>query len=378
MGKLSVALETIKEDKKTNLNLQPDRDRTVWIHYSKIYPDPYQYSHLGKTPEEYEQEVRELMDEIEAVGKVLEPVLLRKIGADEFYVMGGRHRRDACQLLVEEKGKDKYKFVPAIVLNVTEAQAEFITLGSNSRWEKKDWHIMHEITRKKYLIENFPEDFPFIQDKGRMIEKLAVAMKMPKSTVGEYLQISNNLSEKAMEAFEKQQLNKSAAVAMSSLTHEEQDTLLDEGVTKQKDIKAYKEEKTEQIVHRTTVTDSVKNTIVHKVEDDTNTLSDSTSGVIDVLPGQYRVTNTDMDIEEVDVIEEKTLSEAVETNCKCSSCQKFTPFNYIFKFKNKHYCFNCLYNLIIDLAKNGVITIDHSNVDTEGMIIHLQTEHSFS
>lgn len=373
MGTLSAAMASMKEGKRTNAEPHIEKDKIVLVHYAKIYPDPHQYSHLGKTPEEYEQEVRELKDEIEAVGEVLQPILLRKRGADDFYVLGGRHRRDACQLLVEEDGKTKYEFIPAIVKKVTEAQAEYIVLGSNTMWEKTDWHIMHEITRKKYLIENFPEDFPFIPDKGRMIEKLAVAMKMPKSTVGEYLQISNNLSEKAMDAFEKQQLNKSAAVEMAKLSHEEQDALLVEGVTKQKDIKAYKEEKVEKTVHRTTVTDTIKTTSSRKVKDNTADRTENSSDVVDVLPGQYRVANTDMDIEETkDLIIEETISNEtsnIQGRCTCGNCKLPSRIEDTFKFNGKSFCMNCLYDLILDIADSGIIKLDMSAVEKDGIIV---------
>lgn len=361
MGTLSGALERMKEDKKTNPELQIDKDRIVLLHYSKLHRAPYQYNHLEKNPELYDQEVRKLKDEIKAAGKVLQPVLVRKKDVDAYEIIAGQHRRDASELLVIEDGETKYEFVPSIITKMTDAQAEFAGFGTNTTWEKDDSDIMHEIIRKKYLLENFPEDFPNIPDKGRMIEKLAIAMKMPKSTVGEYLQISNNLSERAMDAFEKQQLNKSAAVAMASLTHEEQDTLLDEGVTKQKDIKAYKEERVEKTVHRTTVTDTVKTTTTHKVEDskpETNTVD-----VIDVLPGQYQVVNTDMDLEEV------TEAEHVDNNIDCPNCHKKTSMETTFKYFNKRYCMHCLMDMILDFEQTGLIDLDYAHSDTEGIIV---------
>lgn len=343
-----------------------------YIHYSKMRSNKKQYCDAQD-----DEEIISLAWKIHAARGLLQPVVLRKTDTDEYDIIAGHKRRLAIKYLVEVMGFEQYALVPSYIKNESDVRTEFNLYASNGFHNKTDYEKMTELVEMKRLLEQYPDEFPEFP-AGRIVEKLEKQIGMARSTIGEYLSIDKKLSEKGMEAFKSGEINKSAAVALASLSHEEQDTLLDEGVTKQKDIKAYKEEKTERIVHRTTVTDSVKNTIVHKVEDDTNTLSDSTSGVIDVLPGQYRVTNTDMDIEEVDVIEEKPLSEAVETNCKCSSCQKFTPFNYMFKFKNKHYCFNCLHNLIIDLAKNGVITIDHSNADTEGMIIHSQTEHGFS
>lgn len=68
-------------------------------------------------------------------------------------------------------------------------------------------------------------------------------MKMPKSTVGEYLTISKNLGKDAMEKFETGELKKSAAVQMSALPKEEQKELVSAGRLSHKEIKEYKDQK---------------------------------------------------------------------------------------------------------------------------------------
>ena len=92
---------------------------------------------------------------------------------------------------------------------------------------------------------------------------------MSKTTVGEYLSISNNLGNKAREAFKEGNIKKSAAVEIASLPEKEQEKLIEKGVTAQKDIKAYK----------------VYKENIQPEEDES-------------LPGQLKVSNTDMDIEE--------------------------------------------------------------------------------
>lgn len=370
MGTLGAALDSIHSKKKNND--VPKGDKIIPLHYSKLHRAPYQYSHKGKTEEEYEQEVRKLKDEIKAAGKVLQPLLVRKIDVDDYEIIGGQHRRDASELLVIEDGETQYEFCPCIIKNMSDAQAEYAGFSTNTNWEKSDWHIMHEIERKKYLLENYPEDFPNIPDKGRMIEKLAKEMNLSKSTVGEYLQISKNLSDNAMDSFETGELNKSAAVAMASLSHAEQDKLIDAGVTKQKDIKAYKEEKVEKTVHRTTVTDTVKTVKTHNVEEQkADKPIEEIAEVVDVLPGQYRVANTDMELEEE---KENTMSDNFETlkdgRCSCKNCKLPSRIEDTFTFYGKGYCMNCLHDLIKDLADTGVITLDCSAVDTKGIVIH--------
>lgn len=100
---------------------------------------------------------------------------------------------------------------------------------------------MHELERMKYLLETYPEEFPNLQT-GRMVERLAKQLNMNKTTAGEYLTISKNLGENARTAFEGGTINKTAALEMAALPEEEQNKLLDAGVTAQKDIKIYKEE----------------------------------------------------------------------------------------------------------------------------------------
>ena len=58
--------------------------------------------------------------------------------------------------------------------------------------------------------------------------------------------ISKNLSDKAMEQFEKGKINKSAALILSSLPEPEQDVLVDEGKTTMKAIKEHKEHSIKQ------------------------------------------------------------------------------------------------------------------------------------
>lgn len=359
MGTLTAALESTKKVKKNSPENQVDKDKIVPIHYSKLHRSPYQYSHKGKTPEQYELEVRTLKDEIEAAGKVLQPLLVRKTGVDDYEIIGGQHRRDASELLVVEDGKSKYEFCPCIIAKMSDAQAEYAGFGTNTMWEKSDWHIMHEIERKKYLLENFPEEFPHIPDKGRMVDKLAKELNLSKSTVGEYLQISKNLSDNAKESFAAGEINKSAAVSISSLPHNEQDKLISAGVTKQKDIKAYKEETVEKKVHRTTVTDTVKTITTHNREEEKIDRADEAPEIVaDVLPGQYRVVNTDMELEEDPA-----------GRCNCQHCKRPSRIEDTFTFYGKGYCMNCLYDLIKNLADTGVITLDRSAINTKGIVV---------
>ena len=317
------------------------------IHYTKLKDSGWQYCN-----EKDKEEIIFLAWLIDACKGILQPLLVRKIDVDEYEIIGGHKRRRAVKHLVEEEGKKQYEFVPCIVLDESDVISEFNVYASNGFHDKTDYEIMHELTHMKNLLENHPEEFPHLAS-GRMVDKLAAMMNMKRSTVGEYLQISKNLSDKGMEAFQAGELNKSAAVAISSLPHQEQDKLLDVGVTKQKDIKTYKEERLDKTIHRTTVTDGM-----------------SEATVLEVLPGQIKVVNTDMELaEEEDEEEPVQVSTAIPGRCICPNCMRPTQMKDTFSFFHKTYCMNCLYDLLVDLDETGIIKINRSEAGTKGNII---------
>ena len=210
------------------------RRETKWIHYTKLQDNDKQYCN-----EKDKAEIIALAGIIDADGMVLQNLLVRKINTDEYEIIAGHKRRRACRYLVEEEGKKEYEFLPCTIESISDIRAEFQLYSSNSHHEKDDYERMHELERMKYLLENYPEEFPHLQT-GRMVERLAKQMNMKKTTVGEYLTISKNLGEKAMEAFRAGEMNKSAALEISSLPEAEQNTLVEQGVTVKKDIQAYK------------------------------------------------------------------------------------------------------------------------------------------
>lgn len=373
MGTLGAALESIHSTKKSSD--VPKSDKIVMIHYSKLRTNKKQYRNEGKTEEVIKQEIEDLAFELRAAGKILSPCTVRKIGTDEYEMIGGHHRRDAAILNVEKYGLKSFEFIPSIIeTNISDVQAEYRMFSDNEQVPKTDWQIMHELERRKALIEAHPEEFPLLQGAGRIVDKLATITNMSKSTIGEYLQISKNLSDTAMDAFKEGALNKSAAVAIASLPLQEQDKLLDAGITKQKDIKAYKEEKVEKTTHRTTVTDTVKTIKTYNSKGEAECKAEEEPvSVIDVLPGQYRVANTDMELEE-ETTETKLNVDSIQGSeegiCNCHICKQPSRVKDTFTYYGKTYCMNCLFDLIIDFADKGVITLDRSAIEIKGIVIH--------
>lgn len=215
------------------------RRETKWLHYTKLKDNGKQYRKGSQ------EEIVDLARLIEASGAVLQNVLVRKTGPDEYEIIAGHHRRKACQYLVETEGKKEYEFIPCTIESVSDAQAEFQLYSSNGHLAKTDYDTMHELERMKWLLEAYPEEFPDLKG-GRMVERLARQMQMKRTTVGEYLTIAKNLGSEAMEAFKDGSLKKSAAVEMAALPHAEQKKLIQGRVTGRKEIREYKEKRQQE------------------------------------------------------------------------------------------------------------------------------------
>lgn len=334
------------------------------LHYSKLLPSPFQYRDKGKAEEVIRGEVISLAMDIKVDNGIIQPLIVRKIDTDLYEIVVGHNRLGAIRYLVEEEGMKQFEFLPCVVRELTDVQAKYMCCSSNNMRPKTDWEIMHELEVKKEALEAHPEDFPHLEGAGRIVEKLARDCNMKRSTVGEYLQISKNLSDKGMEAFQSGELNKSAAVAISALPHQEQDQLIDEGLTKHKDIKAYKEEKVEKTVCHTAVTDTEKPVkILHSAEKPQESVpkfGTDESETADEFPDRIKAANTDMEVVEED-----------GNQCTCSVCDCSSDPAGTYVFYGKPYCVKarCLEQLLFDLEDTGVITIERLEASTKGNII---------
>lgn len=217
---------------------------TKWIHYTKLRENQKNYRG-GDTDEKRvlsRRRAEQLADLIEMDGEVLQELLVRKIDTDEYEIIAGHHRCLACKILVEERGLKKFEFLPCVIRNTSDIRAEFSQYSTNGYDTKTDYEIMYEIDRMKYLLTNYPEEFPDVQS-GRMVERLSKKLNMPKTTVGEYMTISKNLGETAMEKFKSGELKKSAAVQLAALPEDEQEKVVAAGKLTHKEVKEYKESK---------------------------------------------------------------------------------------------------------------------------------------
>lgn len=285
----------------------PKRE-TKWIHYSKLIDNQAQYCN-----EKSRLETESLADLIDADHGVMQNLLVRKTGTDEYEIIAGHKRRRACKILAEERGKKEYEFLPCIVEHITDVQAEFQLYSSNRFHEKNDYEKMHELERMKYLLETYPEEFPHLQT-GRMVERLAKQMNLKRTTVGEYLTMAKNLGEKGKEELKAGNLKKSAAVELAALPEEEQEELLSKGVISHKGIKEYKEEKREKEENQEPeqLEELEESEKAEELEEPEETQ----------IAGQYRIVNTDMEMEE-DVPKSGTQKE------------QYTPWYFLQEQKDK-------------------------------------------
>lgn len=209
---------------------------TKWIHYTKLTRNEKQYCDAKSM-----EEIEGLADLIEASGMVLQDLLVKKLDSDEYQIIAGHKRCAACKLLVEERGKKEYEFLPCFEQNISDVRAEFQVYSTNCHHEETPYEIMHKLERMQYLINNYPEEFSEIQG-GRMVDRLAQKYNLSKSTVGEYLSISKNLGDTAMEALKKGEIDKSAAVTLASMPEKKQNQALARGYKTDKALKKYKKE----------------------------------------------------------------------------------------------------------------------------------------
>lgn len=228
MAKISNVFQQTEIKKETH-----PRRITKWIHYTKLKSNAAQYCDAKD-----KEEIESLADLIEADGEVLQDLLVRKMDTDEYVIIAGHKRRLACKLLVEEREKKEFAFLPCIEKDISDVRAEFQVYSSNGHHVETAYETMHKLERMKYLLEHYPEEFPNMQT-GRMVERLARQYGMSRATVGEYQTIASRLCDKAMELFKKEEIDKSAAVTLARMPEEQQEEVLDKGIRVNVEIQEY-------------------------------------------------------------------------------------------------------------------------------------------
>lgn len=236
MARLGNVFNNKEEVKKDN----HPRRIIKWIHYSKLKENKEQYCSARD-----KEEIESLADLIEATGEVLENLSVSKLDTDEYRIIAGHKRCQACKLLVEERGLKQFAFLPCIVNTVSAVQESFRVMASNGYHSKTAYELMHEITETERLLREHPEEFPKSLQKGRMVERLSKKMGIARATIQEYQQISKNLTREAMDKFKEGEIEKSAALTLARMSKESQIDVIEQGITKNVEIEKYKQENLE-------------------------------------------------------------------------------------------------------------------------------------
>ncbi len=206
----------------------------------KMHPQLISIKKLEESNLQYrdipQEDTERLADLIELDGEVLQPLLVRKAGADTYEILAGHKRYRACKLLSESRRLEQFSMIPCYVKVMTDAQAEFAVYSTNGYNRKTDYEIMREVEGMSRLIKENPELFPKAAS-GRLVEKLARTMNMSKTVVQEYKTIANNLGDEAMQKFKNNEITKESAKTLASLSNNEQKEVLATGKTETKDIK---------------------------------------------------------------------------------------------------------------------------------------------
>lgn len=221
---------------RANRDAGNERVKITYLHYQKLAESPLQYRKYDR------KALEDMADIIAADGMVLQNLVVRRIDADQYEIIAGHKRRAASRILVEERGLEKYAFLPCVIRKEDDVHTRFSVVSTNVRPPQTPYETLHEIEEMRKLLLEHPDAFPDMKG-GRMVERLAEQLHMSRSTVSEYRAISNNLGEKGMEAFKDGRLEKSAAVALAGLPDEEQERLIEEGKLTHKEIHTYKQEK---------------------------------------------------------------------------------------------------------------------------------------
>lgn len=233
------------------------------IHYQKLKSSKKNF---------YRQDqIEELADSIELVGMVLQPLIVCKTDMGEYEVLAGHRRMGACIHNVEVKKLKKYEQIPCIEIvaadlikemieeyqekgmDAEEAMdvfAEYIIIATNStaRGELTDYEKVMQAARLQIIIPIMHGDEAL---KGRALRaEIAKEMKVSNGTIGNYMNIYNNLVPMGMEMLEYGVLGITMASKICSLDPEVQKELLNQERITDADILRYKnppvEEETEE------------------------------------------------------------------------------------------------------------------------------------
>jgi ParB/RepB/Spo0J family partition protein len=188
------------------------------IHFSKLISNKNQFYR--------EEELEELADTILLLGGIAQNLLVRKIGVDRYEILVGHRRWRASKILVEERGLQKFAFLPCLAIECDDVTAEVILILTNStaRGDANGYEQMMEVVRLQELIPKMKGNENL---KGRVLRKeIALSVKKSESTVQNMMYIFRHLSAVGMAAFKAEKLTPASALYLARQSPEDQEKLV--------------------------------------------------------------------------------------------------------------------------------------------------------
>lgn len=170
------------------------------------------------------EQIEELAMMIELAGKVMQNLTVVPLDGGKYKVIAG-HRRRLAVLLLMERGKAQFEFMPCDV-EATEADAEMQEIRdgiqlivANSQRVKTDWDKVEEARRMRSLLERLNDKERVPGDKRKII---AQALRTTPAQIGRYDAIAKNLVPEFQEEMQAGKLGISAAYEISGFPEDEQ------------------------------------------------------------------------------------------------------------------------------------------------------------
>lgn len=150
----------------------------------------------------------ELTDSVKKFG-ILEPLMVREIGNNEYELISGHRRKMACE-------KAGIRTVPAIVKELENDDADILMVDSN---------LYREYISLTEKVKSYRVKYEAIKNKtGSALEELAEESKLSLTQAHRYLRLSF-LTDDLLEKIETKKITIDAGVILSQLPKESQQTL---------------------------------------------------------------------------------------------------------------------------------------------------------
>lgn len=150
----------------------------------------------------------ELTDSVKKFG-ILEPLMVREIGNNEYELISGHRRKMACE-------KAGIRTVPAIVKELENDDADILMVDSN---------LYREYISLTEKVKSYRVKYEAIKNKtGSALEELAEESKLSLTQAYRYLRLSF-LTDDLLEKIENKKITIDAGVILSQLPKESQQTL---------------------------------------------------------------------------------------------------------------------------------------------------------